>query len=105
MTAILMIDEAVESVLMALYPALVGISGLWFRARLVLLTTALSELGYVLLITMTHFVARNQLQDPPHWPAIFMVVLALEGFGIAYLAHRVSTRHSFQARGVPALPC
>jgi serine/threonine-protein kinase len=98
-TAILLLDEAAESVLMALYPALVGISGLWFRPHLVLLATTLSELGYLLLITTTVFVTKQPLQHPPHWPAIFMVVLALEGLCVAYMAHRVSSRHGVKTAG------
>jgi hypothetical protein len=90
-TAILLIDRALESALMALYPALVGIAALWMRVALVLLTTVLVELGYLLLIGAAVLFQQVPLQHPPHWPVTVMVVLLLEGLGVAYLVHRVST--------------
>ena len=44
------IDDAVESPLVALYPALIAASGLWFHVSLVKLTTQLCLLGYASLL-------------------------------------------------------
>jgi tRNA A-37 threonylcarbamoyl transferase component Bud32 len=90
-TAILLLDEAVESGLIALYPALVALSGLWLRVPLVLLTTVLSELGYLLLVVTAVLSGDVRLDQPLHWPVIVMVVLALEGLEVAYFVDRMRT--------------
>lgn len=86
LTAILALDRAVESGLLALYPVLIALSGLWMRVQIVALTTALVAWGYVALMAI--YGPRN-LTDPPHWPFIVLVVLCLEGLCVAYMVHRI----------------
>ena len=74
--------------LVALYPALIVGSGLWFRVSLVRLTTQLCALGYASLLA-TEYWRLGSLQHP-HWHFIFLAVLALVGFVVAYHVHRVS---------------
>jgi serine/threonine-protein kinase len=95
-TAVLGLYHGVASPLIALYPALVGISGLWLRMPLVLLTTVLVEAGYLVLLLLNEV---PKIGDRPlylpHWPVIIMVIMALEGLGVAYLVHRVRALHSY----------
>jgi len=100
-TAILLTDAAVDSSLIALYPSLVALSGLWQRVPLVLLTTVLTELGYLVLVMAAVLFGHPELQHPPHWPVIVMVVLALEGLGVAYLVHRVSAPRASRGGTAP----
>lgn len=86
LTAILALDRAVESGLIALYSALIAFSGSWLRVPIVALTTALIAWCYVLLMLLY---GPSNLTDPPHWPFIVLVVFCLEGFCVAYLVHRM----------------
>ncbi len=88
-TAILLIDNALNSTLLALYPALVAASGLWQRVRLVLFTTALTLTGYLVLVLKEYQAAAGDVLLHWHWHLITMVVLAFTGLIVSYLVHRV----------------
>jgi serine/threonine-protein kinase len=93
LTALLHIDDALESPLVAVYLALIAGSGLWFRVHLVRFTTQLCCLGYLWLLAVEH--ARLGSLLHPHWHLIFLAVLALTGFVVAYHVHRVSVLGHF----------
>jgi serine/threonine-protein kinase len=93
LTAVLHIDDALESPLVALYPALIAGSGLWFRVSVVRFTTQLCALGYAWLLLVEY--RRLGFLEHPHWHFIFLVVLALTGFIVAYHVHRVSVLGRF----------
>ena len=96
LTTILLIARALESPLVALYPALVATSGLWLRVPLVLFTTGMVVLGYgVLLVDASR---RGALHAPSHWHLIALVVVILTGLSVAYLVHRVSALTGFYER-------
>jgi hypothetical protein len=71
------------------------------RVPLVLLTTVLTELGYLVLVMAAVLFGHPELQHPPHWPVIVMVVLALEGLAVAYLVHRVSAPRGSRGATAP----
>jgi len=50
LTAVVLIAQAFSSPLVILYPTLVAASGFWFRVSLVTTATAVSLLGYVVLL-------------------------------------------------------
>jgi serine/threonine-protein kinase len=93
LTAVLHIDDALESPLVALYLALIAGSGLWFRVPLVRFTAQLSALGYAWLLGVEY--ERSGSLEHPHWHLIFLTVLALTGFVVAYYVHRVSVLGNF----------
>jgi serine/threonine-protein kinase len=97
LTAILLIDQALESPLTALYPALVATSGLWLRVPLVAFTTGTVVLGYTILVLHTYH--RHAAHVPPHWHLVVLVVLVLSGLSVAYLVHRVRALTRFYERG------
>ena len=87
LTAVLLIDRALESPLLGLYPALVVVSGLWMRVPLVAFTTGLTAAGYGLLL-FDAGVWRGGIRNP-HWHVIFFVGLLITGCVVTYLVHRV----------------
>jgi hypothetical protein len=88
LTAALHIVDALESPLVAVYQALIVGSGLWFQVSLVRFTTQLCSLGYIWLLAFEYW----RIGSLPHlrWHLIFLVVLAITGFMVAYYVHRVS---------------
>jgi hypothetical protein len=98
-TAILLIDHALNSPLLALYPALVAASGLWQRVRLVAFTTALTLTGYLLLVLKEYHSGAGGV--PWHWHLITMVILLFSGFVVAYLVHRVRVLSHFSEARPP----
>jgi hypothetical protein len=97
LTAILLIDQGLESPLTALYPALIATSGLWLRVPLVAFTTGAVAFGYSLLVLHTYH--RQAAHVPPHWHLVVLVVLVLSGLSVAYLVHRVRALTRFYERG------
>ena len=88
LTAILFIDEALQSPLIAMYPVLVAGSGLWLRVPLVVLTTAMAVVGYGLLMIDGPQPGGESL-CPPHWHVVVLAMVVLTGFIVSYLVHRV----------------
>ena len=70
--------------LLIAYPAVVVASGLYSRVNLVWFTTIMCIVGYT-LIPLT--IPRERIA--PHYPIIFVVLLALIGFIVAYQVHRL----------------
>jgi serine/threonine-protein kinase len=100
LTSLLILDEASSSQLVVGYPVLIGASGLWFRVQLVWFTTALIELGYVVLV-IDAALREGQLLDP-HRHLIFMVALAALAFIVAYQVYRVRVlSRYFENRPLP----
>jgi len=100
LTALLLIDQALQSPLIAMYPVYVAASGLWLRVRLVVLTTVMAVVGYGCLI----FDAMHRQADllwPPHWHIIVLAMVILTGFIVSYLVHRVHVLRPMVARPIP----
>jgi eukaryotic-like serine/threonine-protein kinase len=93
LTVVFYLDDALESPLIALYPALIVGSGLWFRVRLVRLTTQFCALGYTSLLLVEYW--RHGQLHHPHWHLIVLAGLAGTGFVVAYHVHRVSVLGRF----------
>jgi serine/threonine protein kinase len=87
LTALLRLLDASESCLLVGYPLLIAASGLWFRVRLVWLTTLLSEAAYATLAFDAS--ARGVPGDRPQWSNIFMAALAVTGFIVAHQVRRL----------------
>jgi len=88
LTAVLQILDALESPLVAFYPALIACSGLWFRVALVRLTAQFCALGYIWLLIVEY--SRTGTLQHAHWHFTFLIILALTGFIVAYHVHRLS---------------
>jgi hypothetical protein len=79
------------------YPLLITASGLWFKVRLVAISTAACILSYVVLLFRTH-----DETTPWHYPLIFIAALALIGFMIGFQVHRVRTLSRYFEQSPPA---
>jgi len=94
LTAILFIDQAVQSPLIAFYPVWVAGSALWMRVPLVLFTLGMALAGYVfLLVDAIHH--RAVWLFPFHWHGVILALLVLTGVIAAYLVHRVRVLSRF----------
>jgi eukaryotic-like serine/threonine-protein kinase len=93
LTIVLWLDDAMPGPLLASFPALVAVSGLWFRLPLVGLTTLLAVLGYSFLVFDDYW--RHHRLDQFNWHIIFVVLLLLTGCAVAYQIHRVSALSRF----------
>ena len=96
LTAALWFDEALPGPLIASFPVLVAVSGLWFRVPLVGLTTILAMLGYSFLVMDDFF--RHRRLDQMNWHVVFLVLLVLTGCAVAYQVHRVRALSRFYDR-------
>jgi len=107
LTATLWLDEALPGggkastpvaafPLIATFPALVALSGLWFRAPLVGLTTLLAVLGYSFLVWDDF--SRHGRLDHLDWHVVFLVLLVFTGGAVAYQVHRVRALSRFYNR-------
>lgn len=96
-TAILFIDQAVQSPLIALYPVWVAGSALWMRVPLVLFTLGMALAGYVFLLADA---IHNDIVwlFPFHWHGIILALLVLTGIISSYLVHRVRVLSRFYER-------
>jgi hypothetical protein len=92
LTAVLRLADAWHGPLIALYPVLIVLSGLWLRPALIGTTTVLAMLGYLFLLWDTTSVSPGVHR---HWDAIFMVGLAITGLTVAYLINRVRVLNRF----------
>ena len=93
LTAVIYLAQGLNSPLIALYLALIALSGLWFRSAVVGLTTALAMLGYGVLLSAD--AARSGWQVQSSWHLLFCVAMAITGLVVAYLVHRVQTLSRF----------
>jgi serine/threonine-protein kinase len=80
------------------YPVLIIASGLWFKVRLVTVSTVASVLSYTALIFLRDYFAdwhklliRNELGTPWHYPLIFIAALTVIGLMVGFQVHRVRT--------------
>jgi len=87
LTVILWLLNASGSTLVVGYPLLVAASGLWFRVRLVWLTTLLAEAAYGALLLDAW--ARGVPDWEDQWPNIFMASLLVTGFVVAQQVKRL----------------
>jgi serine/threonine-protein kinase len=85
-----------EFPLIATFPALVALSGLWFRVPLVGLTTLLAVLGYSFLVWDDF--SRHGRLDHLDWHVVFLVLLVLTGGAVAYQVHRARALSRFYNR-------
>jgi eukaryotic-like serine/threonine-protein kinase len=92
-TAMLRILDAGTSSLVVCYPLLIAASGLWYRVRLVWLTTALAIAGYGALALDTYL--RGVSTDSNYYPHVFIVVLAVTGFVVAHPIKRIWALSSY----------
>ncbi|MCX6929068.1 MAG: serine/threonine-protein kinase [Verrucomicrobia bacterium] len=93
LTATLWLDEALPGPLIASFPVLVALSGLWLRAPVVALATLLAALGYVGLV-FADFSRYGRLEKL-NWHVAFLVLLVLAGCAVAYQVHRVRALSRF----------
>jgi len=84
LTTALAFADGPHGTLLIGYPLLVAASGLFFRVRLVLFTTAVALASFSVLMTI-----RPPEATPPHYPAIFGMTLIVIGGVVAYQVHRV----------------
>ena len=96
LTAFLWLDEATSGPLSASFPVLVALSGLWFRAPVVVLTTVLAALGYSFLV-FDDFSRHHRLEQM-NWHVAFLVLLVLSGCAVAYQVYRVRALSRFYGR-------
>ncbi|CAN5867978.1 hypothetical protein BH23PLA1_BH23PLA1_42290 [soil metagenome] len=86
-TALVVVNDGLHTSLVAGYFLLVSASGLWFRERLVWLTTGLSVVAYGVLAITAGLPHTNQ--DSPYRHIIFASVLAVCGLIVSYQVRRV----------------
>lgn len=96
LTSLLKILGAMETTLVVGYPLLIAASGLWYRVRLVWLTTAMAMAAYGLLVL-------DKLLLDPYWksaqfPNIFIAALAVNGFVVARQVKRIRALSSYYER-------
>ena len=87
LTVLLWIVDGALSPLVGAYAMLITSAGLWLRKRLVWLTTALSVLGYGVLVA--DGARRGQTLPTSHWHLVFVTVLLVLGTVVAYQVHRI----------------
>jgi serine/threonine-protein kinase len=80
------------------YPVLIIASGLWFKVRLVTVSTVASVLSYIALIFLRDRFAHwhkplilGELRTPWHYPLIFIAALAVIGLMVGFQVYRVRT--------------
>lgn len=83
LTGLLSITEGPLGPLLIGYPFLIVAAGLFFDVKVVWTSTFFSLLGYAILMRM-----RVEESNPPQYPIIFAMVLALLGMVVAYQVHR-----------------
>jgi eukaryotic-like serine/threonine-protein kinase len=95
LTAVLHLARGLNSPLIALYLALIALSGLWFRSAIVGSTTVLSMLGYGILLGAHPAPVGSRVLAS--WHLLFFVAMAITGLVVAYLVRRVQTLSRFYA--------
>ena len=87
LSLLLRIMDALIGPLVVGYAMLITGAGLWFRERLVWLVTAMSVLGYALLVVEGYL--RGIELHPPHWHFVFITALIVLGAVVAYQVNRI----------------
>ena len=77
--------DEIETILVG-YPVIIAASGLWFRERLVLVSTASCIVSYGALLALRH-----EPISLVHYPVIFVTALAVIGGVVAFQVQRVRT--------------
>jgi hypothetical protein len=77
--------DEIETILVG-YPVIIAASGLWFRERLVLVSTVSCIVSYGALLAL-----RREPISLVHYPVIFMTALAVIGGVVAFQVQRVRT--------------
>jgi serine/threonine-protein kinase len=86
LTAVLATARALATPVVCCYALFIAAAGLWFRVRLVWFATALAGLGYGILLVANAGAADS---ISPHHHVIFLIVLAVLGYVVAYQVQRV----------------
>jgi serine/threonine-protein kinase len=111
LTSLLALAGSQTTALLVGYPFLIAASGLWFQVRMVWFTTVVCEITYGLLIFMTFVPDPREATEVlirlayfmPHYHVIFMVVLAVTGFVVAYQVQRILVLNRYyENRRLPA---
>ena len=84
LTIVLLLAHGPIGPLLIGYPLLIAAAGLFFRVRLVTFTTVVSMASFVWLM-----VQRGEVLEQPQYAVIFVTVLAVIGFVVAYQVYRV----------------
>ena len=103
LTVVLWLDRAVEGrdiagPLVATFPVLIVLSGLWFRTAVVGLSTMLSIVAYGVLVICA--IDPGEGLQHVNWHLIFVALLVLTGAAVAYQVHRVRALSRFFDRPV-----
>ena len=85
--------RGLNTALVSGYFLLVSASGLWFRERMVWLTTFLSVAGYAALAISQGY--PDQGYDSPYRHFVFASALAASGFVVSYQVRRVRALSSY----------
>ena len=96
LTMALAISHGSISSLLVIYPWLITASGLWFRVPLVWTTTAVSAVGFLVLVGL-----KPDLADPWHYPLLVLTVLIMVGAATADQVKRVRALSRFYDRRLP----
>ena len=89
-TALVSLNDGLTTSQVAGYFLIVAASGLWFRERLVWLTTAMAVLGYGALVALDAWKPPHPTPYSPYYRhVIFVAVLAVSGLIVAYQVKRV----------------
>lgn len=93
LTGLLIINDGLNGPLVGTYPLLIASAGLWFRERVVWLSTVLSFLGYSALAIEGE--VRGLQLTRVHWHLTFLAILLVMGFVVSHQVHRLRrlTRH------------
>ncbi len=89
LSAALVVSGGFGGPLVVAYPVLVVGSGLWFRVRFVLFTTAVSVIVYITMMTVAFFGPRGLVN--PHWHVVYLAGLVVMGLMVSYQVQRVRT--------------
>ena len=93
LTAALVLSGWTNGTLLVVYPLLIVASGLWFRVKLVWLTTLATEVAFAALLML-----QPGLREPWHHPLIVATVLLMTGAATAFQVNRVRALSRFYER-------
>ncbi|HXI84926.1 MAG TPA: serine/threonine-protein kinase [Verrucomicrobiae bacterium] len=87
MTTLIRILGAANSALVAGYALAITGAGLWLREQIVWLVTLTSVVGYAVLVADGYL--HYQVMPPPHWHFVFLTLLVVLGWVVAYQVRRI----------------
>jgi serine/threonine-protein kinase len=100
LTTALILDGAFNSPLVLIYGAFIVASGLWFREKLVWITTILAATGYLILVAVGFYL--KALGESPQHPLIVLIGLVALGVMVAAQVRRVrALSRYYEHRPVP----